>query len=197
VRRSMDLAAKTVVGALRVVRMLPVLEVSGLTVLAEVDAIVTARGRDQGADVARDVARVRQWSDLYEAEEAAQHLEVSVHMQLLACEVAFAVAGSGGADPMSDVIEYYGAEFWELCDGLVHEVDGYRLPAFRGIKTTLAGVEEGWWERDWALVNSGIPLDEAFQAQTGRIAELMPKRREIAQAIAQCGGWAPTQADLR
>jgi hypothetical protein len=68
-------------------------------------------------------------------------------------------------------------------------MNGYSRPEFSGLKTTLVGVEQMWHERDWALVRSGIPLGEAFDAQVQKIGETLDKRWSIARGIARCAGW--------
>jgi len=74
-------------------------------------------------------------------------------------------------------------------------VNGYSRPEFRGIKTTLAGVEEIWHRTDWASVRSGRPLPEAFDTQCQRIGETMERRRLIALGIARCAGWVSGDDD--
>ena len=93
---SQDAEARlTVVGALRLVRFLPVLEVSGLPVLDEVRAIAMSRGRDPFADVDRDAATIRRFGDV--GDDIPQDIDAPEYLQLHACDVALAVAGTDWA----------------------------------------------------------------------------------------------------
>jgi len=185
-------ARLTVVGALRMVRFLPVLEVSALPVIDEVQAIVMSRGRDPYTNVERDAATVRRWADV--GEDITQDTDSPEYLQLIACDITLAVAGTDWTEDIrKDHIEIETLAFWQTCDDLVHHVDGYSLPVFRGIKTTLQGVEDIWRERDWAAVTSGVPLSQAFETVYRQIENSIVKRREIALAVGRCAGWIESE----
>jgi hypothetical protein len=185
-------ARLTVVGALRVVRFLPVLQVSGLPVIDEVQAIVMSRGRDPYANVERDATTVRRFADV--GEDIPQDIDSPEYLQLIACDIVLAVAGIDWTEEIRrGHIEIVTRTLWKTCDDLVHEAGGYSLPVFRGMKTTLQGVEDIWRERDWAAVTSGVPLGQAFETMCREIQKSMVKRREIAEAVGRCAGWLESQ----
>ena len=179
-------AQLTVVGAIRLVRMIPVLELSGPPFLGDVKAIIEVRGREPDGRVADEAARLWEWVDGDGPDELIPSV---IDVYLKSCSVAIAVAGLGDMDSRTYAIEDDTMEFWSACDDLVHRVNGYSRSEFGGLKTTLAGVEQMWCERDWTVVRSGMPLREAFDTQVQNIGETLDRRWSIARGIARCAGW--------
>jgi hypothetical protein len=177
----------TVAGALRLARMLPVLEASRAPFLTALATIVNTRGPRPNTTVDEPVHLIRHWRNSY---EPTQDVQSPPYLQALAAGIALAVAGIGDPADRYMKIEHSTANFWAICDDVVHRVDGYRSPAFAGLKTTLHGVENLWQRRDAEALASGLAMHEVFEQQIAQIQSSILRRREVAQVIARCAGWA-------
>jgi hypothetical protein len=182
----------TVAGALRLARIVPVLEASSAPFVAEVVSILETRGRSPRAGVHDAANAIRRFRD---AHEPTQDLESPPYLQAVAGGIALAVAGIGPPADRTRKIEYSTANFWDTCDHLVHRADGYRSPVFADLKTTLAGVEYLWQQRDAEALASGVSLAETFDRQLAKVHTSHERRRLLALAIARCAGWDTGQSE--
>ncbi|MFI0939220.1 hypothetical protein [Streptomyces sp. NPDC021020] len=176
-------------GALRLARMLPVLEALGTPFLGELDAVVTACGAAESSPGFESVAgKLRRWSD-----DLSGGVDVFLpdYYRATALAVALLVAAPGGLSP-SEVFGKINANtgnFWNCCDNIVHKGGGFRDPALRSIKTTLRGVENAWFERDSQLLRQSGEPRHVLRARLREIEEKAPTRRAMAREFVICAGW--------
>ncbi|MFE6187683.1 hypothetical protein ACFQ6U_24965 [Streptomyces sp. NPDC056465] len=164
------------------------LEVARTSRLAEIDAIVAACSIPGGPGDAKEIASLRGWrSEIGTLEDSS----IPAYFQSTAAGVAILVASSDL--PASDrewKIRSSVGNFWDSCDDLLHAGGGYSSVEFKGIKTTLRGVEDIWREGDIRLLSrEGADIVEAYAERLSKIRSNYPKRRQIAQVVAKCAGW--------
>lgn len=183
----------SLVGGLALARMRPVLEVSGASHLAEIDDIVAACSAPAFPGSAEKIAALRSWrSEIGVLEDSS----TPSYFQSTAAGVALLVASKERpeADRTWRIRSSIG-NFWDSCDGLLQAGGGYSRAEFQGIKTTLRGVEEMWHEGDLLLLSDERANSaEVYAERLSKIRANYPKRREIAQIVAECGGWSISSA---
>lgn len=183
----MDLWSLT--GGLSLARMRPILEVAGASRLAEIDDIVAGCSAPGVPGGTEKIASLRSWrSEIGTLEDSS----TPAYFQSTAAGVAILVASQ--ELPASDRewrIRSSVGNFWDSCDDLLHVGGGYSREEFKGIKTTLRGVEDIWRDGDIHLLsNEGVDAAEVYAERLSRIRSNYPKRRQIARVVAECAGWS-------
>ncbi|MER6158057.1 hypothetical protein ABT147_21285 [Streptomyces sp. NPDC001868] len=174
-------------GALRLARVLPILRVIRSPSVRELESVVNSSGRN--GSLAPDVlVSLRQrraelvgstdvlLPDYYEATAVAMGLWIA-DPGGLAAAAAFSKTNAVAAN------------LWECCDDIVHRAHAFASPPLSGLRTTLRGVENMWFERDLELLSSPVDPQEVLTARLRDIAGKMAGRRDIAETIARCAGW--------
>ncbi|MEU8799627.1 hypothetical protein [Spirillospora sp. NPDC048819] len=176
----------TVLGALRLARMIPLLSVIETPLLEAVDEIVHVYGEMRGGVRLEAIDAITDWrSKAGNMEESAS----TTYFQSTAGGVALAVAGETFIERRASVIQYSPGNFWEACDNIVHRVSGYQMVEFGELKTTLAGVEYMWQNQDLKCMEKMQNLRAGFELQLQKIQAKSDQRFAVARAIARCAGW--------
>ncbi|GAA2112016.1 hypothetical protein [Actinomadura alba] len=175
-------------GALRLKRMLPVLEVAATPFLEEIEEIIDARGEGRASNIDGCIDSISSWMDRI---GIVQDIDAPEWFQDGAAEIALASAGVGDVESRARLIQHATGNFWNACDDIVHRIDGYRSPEFTGLKTTLRGVEDIWQSVDLKVIRELRDSREAFRRQVASIGRRSAQRSAIAGVIARCAGWEP------
>lgn len=179
----------SLIGGLSLARMRPILEVVGASRLVEIDEIVVGCGVPGVPVGAEKIASLRTWrSEIGALEDSS----TPTYFQSTAAGVAILVASQ--ELPASDrewKIRSSVDNFWDSCDDLLSAGGGYSRAEFRGVKTTLRGVEDIWRDGDVRLLaEEGVDVSEVYAERLARIRSGYPKRRQIARVVAECAGWS-------
>jgi hypothetical protein len=175
-------------GALRLKRMLPVLEVAAAPFLEEIEEIIDVRGEGRESSIDRCIDSIASWRNRI---GIVDDVDEPKWFQDAASEIALALAGVGDMESRAGLIQHETNNFWSGCDDIVHRKDGYRSPEFTGLKTTLRGVEDIWQSMDLKIIRELRDSREAFRRQVASIGRRSAQRSAIAGAIARCAGWEP------
>ncbi|MEU3901786.1 hypothetical protein [Streptomyces sp. NPDC045251] len=169
-------------------RMMPVLEIAGAPFLDEVERIVSACGTVDEVNLQAEVASLSAWRQkigpLEDSSDATYFQSTAAGVAVLVADVRV-LATDRDWRIVANV-----SNFWASCDDILHRGDGFSRGEFRGVKTTLEGVENLWKERDEALL-SGHPEASLsiFLRRLSEIRSHYPKRRQVARIIGECAGW--------
>jgi hypothetical protein len=178
----------TLTGGLSLARMRPFLEVAGTLFLAEIDDIVAACIGSKVPGCAAEVASLERWrSEIGVLEDAS----TPGYFQSTAAGVAILVASreSTRSDREWRIRSSVG-NFWASCDDLLHAGGGYSKPDFKGVKTTLQGVEDIWRDGDIrSLGGASGSIVDVYSERLRKIRSSYPMRRRIARVVAECAGW--------
>ncbi|MEV0619174.1 hypothetical protein AB0I81_38065 [Nonomuraea sp. NPDC050404] len=189
----------TISGALRLARLLPILDVLHTpflpdlrTVVSHCDAPAPVIDPEAAASDALSgaVTSLRQWrARLAEATDVA----LPSYYQSTAAGIALLVATPDATDPRSRFarINAIAGNFWNCCDDIVHRAGGFRAPPLRTLKTTLRGVEDLWFNRDLTLLAGPADPHDVLEDRLRELARKGEARREVAELIAHCAGWPP------
>ncbi|MEU5068880.1 hypothetical protein ACR3S4_02395 [Streptomyces sp. CH8.1] len=183
----MDLWSLT--GGLSLARMRPILEVAGAPHLAEIDDIVAGCSGSAVPGGAEKIALLRSWrSEIGALEDSSD----PSYFQSTAAGVAILVVSHElPPDDREWRIRSSVGNFWDSCDDLLQAGGGYARAEFRGIKTTLRGVEDMWREGDFRLLSEeGVDVAELYAERLSKIHSGYPKRRQIARVVAECAEWS-------
>ncbi|MFF2954940.1 hypothetical protein ACFVVU_26780 [Kitasatospora sp. NPDC057965] len=175
-------------GGLSLARMRPILEVSGTSRMEEIDDIIVSLGASDVREYSEKIAKLESWRrEIGPLEDSS----APTYFQSTAAGVAIlAISREISASDREWRIESSVGNFWSSCDDLLHAGGGYLRPEFRGVSTTLRGVENIWREGDLQVLSVGGPdAINAYNVRLAKIRSNYAKRREIAQVFAECAGW--------
>jgi hypothetical protein len=184
----MDLLALT--GGLCLARMRPILECAGTPRLEQIDNVVAACGTTELRDAAKSIASLTTWrATIGQIEESS----TPTYFQANAIRVAtVAISNEMPVRDREWQIRCISGNFWDSCDDLLDSGGGFSRKEFKGIKTTLRGIEDMWLDGDIRLLyEPGVDVGRIYAERLSKIRSNYPKRRAIARIVAECGGWEP------
>jgi hypothetical protein len=178
----------TVSGALRLARLLPILDVLRTPFLPDLRSVVSGCDSPDPVALTGAVTSLRYWRTRL---AGATDVALPAYYESTAAGVALLVATPDAMEARErfDRINAVAGNFWNCCDGIVHRADGFRSPPLRTLKTTLRGVEDLWFGRDVALLASPADPHEVLAARLRDLAGKSDARRAVAELIVRCAGW--------
>lgn len=182
----MDHSITTKLGALSLLRMSPFLEVSRFPHVGVIENILDTVSL--GGDIfPQEVDSLAGWKDGLGIVEDATTAE---GLWLYGSGFILKMANINGYDNSrrSKEMTYASQTFWEICDAIVNDGDGFLYPEYRDVEFNLASVEIMWQERDISLLATGGDQG-SFEARVNEIQRHMEKRKLFARIVAECGGW--------
>lgn len=175
-----------VAGALAIFRMGPVLQVANAPFVAEIERVSEWCGEIHREDVSREESTLRQWREGREPISDAYSPE---YFHALASGVALRLLEMS-REPVS--AEYKRltwasiGNFWGACDEILNS-DWRNMPT---LAASLQEIENSWQVRDQkALAACQGECIAVFRERLEIINELFPRRRDVAQAIAERANW--------
>lgn len=173
--------------ALRLARLLPVVEASGALFCQELRFVISG------------------WSNVGIAHAVVQFLEreqlklsgsvdimLPGYYQVRAIGAALFVASSEDGVNAKEFnrIGFLIDNFWSACDSVLHESGAFwKDPILKSFKTTLSGVENIWFERDMLLLSREENLQAVVAARLAEIDSKSLTRKEVARLVARSAGW--------
>ncbi|MFD6950985.1 MULTISPECIES: hypothetical protein [unclassified Nocardiopsis] len=180
--------ATTFLGVLAMMRLKPFLEVADAPFIGAVNEMVNSSRVGIFDTFDEKYSEIREWKRLQGVVEDACTRE-----GVLAYGASFVmhVAGAEVEEPRfrAKWMSHAHSDFWRTCDDIIDLGGGFSRTEFRGIKTTLEGVERIWQEKDNALLGPGVDLENSFRERLGEIERNIPRREVFARVLAECGGW--------
>lgn len=175
-------------GALRLARILPILRVIETPFVGDLEAIVL------GCEVG-DIEHVSRWVHALEywRTELAESNDVLLpsYYQAVAVAVGLLVINSEDRSPFDTFskINANVGNFWNCCDHLVDRVGGFGDVRLSGLKTTLRGVEDLWFQRDVELLSRSNEPGGVLRARLRDIEGKAEMRNVMAEVIVDCAQW--------
>ncbi|MFF4371468.1 hypothetical protein [Streptomyces sp. NPDC001594] len=166
--------------------MLPILECTGSSHVDEIDHIVNFCST---AAIPEETKIITSLTNRRENLGQLEDSSTPAYFESTALAIALLVTSEPHGRDREWRIESMVGNFWDSCDDLLHSSGGYSREEFKGIKTTLRGIEDMWHEGDVQLFHQGGNLGGTYTERLSKIRSNYPKRRQIARIIAECGRW--------
>lgn len=176
----------TKLGTLSLLRMSPFLEVSRFPYVGIIENILDSVRRGGGVS-SQGIESLAKWKDELGIVEDANTAE---GLWLYGSGFILKMANINGYDDLrrSKEVTYASQTFWEICDAIVNDGDGFLHPGYRDVEFNLASIEIMWQERDISQLAAGGGKG-SFEARMNEIQRHMEKRKVFARIVAECGGW--------
>ncbi|MFD7873278.1 hypothetical protein ACFV5G_03975 [Streptomyces sp. NPDC059766] len=165
-------------------RILPILRVVNTPFVEDLEAVVAGCG----SGIGNAVDSLRNWRT-----ELAGSVDILLpsYYQATAVSVGLLIADSDSLEPSERFMKVNASvgNLWNCCDHIVHRAGGFQAVEFRGLKSTLRGVENMWFDRDVELLSSPVNPGEILEARLREISDKSLARNLIAAGIARCAEW--------
>ncbi|MEV7679399.1 hypothetical protein AB0O64_12700 [Streptomyces sp. NPDC088341] len=150
------------------------------------DLEVIIAGRGPGFEGAAE--SLRYWrSELSESTD----ILLPSYCQATALAVGLLIADSDSLEPGNQFAKINAniGNLWNCCDHIVRKAGGFQSPELGGLKNTLRGIENMWFDRDVELLSSAVDPSVVLGMRLRDISGKADVRNAVAVDIARCAGW--------